>query len=367
VSEDIEHLSERDQHEQSTVGKETLPALPGCKALGLPDDVPQPVRLPDLKRRIEKHHEEARKSCVAALVHAVSAGRWLNTAKQQLPHGEFHAWLEANFSDVVDGLSVRTCQRYMKVATNLPQVVEVLQANGNATRASQMPEIERLLSGVSVRKALAIIDEGNGIPANGTANVTAANGSRQPKAIPVSTGNPLPRKAALTSGSALNSSPSDVLTPPTVAESVLAFLGEIDLDPCAATSDEDGLPAKRRYTISDDGLSSGCRWSGRVFVHPPSEGVDEWAARTLREFTSGNIAEALLLAPVRTDSEWFRSLGHFPCAFLYERLTTNVNGASQSVAEPMVVIMVGNAERTVAFTEAFKSLSSVYGPISGSK
>lgn len=52
------------------------------------------------------------------------------------------------------------------------------------------------------------------------------------------------------------------LTPP----SILAALGEFDLDPCASL-DRPWDTAKHHYTIEDDGLKK--EWFGRVWCNPP--------------------------------------------------------------------------------------------------
>lgn len=336
---------------------------------GLPEDSLQRVRLPDLKRKVEKHYEEVQKCKVTALVHAIAAGRWLNAAKQKLPHGEFHRWLKSNFADRPDGLSPKTCQRYMKLAANFSKVVEAL-GRTNATRASQMPEVEKLLSGVSIRQALGVIDQGNG---RSEERITATGnlpGLRTNKRLPSSDETAIPR---MTTGAKVNAAPTspsaDLLSPRNILQSVTTFFGAIDLDPCAEPHEPHNVPAKGHYTLNDDGLSSEHAWSGRVFVHPPLDNVSEWVARAVQEFSTGTITEAVLLVPAHTNSQWFASVSQFACAFLHERLrvATTTEEALHDLAEPMVLIMVGSDDRVRAFGEAFHNVGHVYTPLHGIK
>lgn len=63
------------------------------------------------------------------------------------------------------------------------------------------------------------------------------------------------------------------LTPP----AILRFLGEFDLDPCAAPSPRPWPTAKRHIELPEDGLKA--KWEGRVWLNPPYGkdcGMDEW-------------------------------------------------------------------------------------------
>lgn len=86
-------------------------------------------------------------------------------------------------------------------------------------------------------------------------------------------------------------------TPP----ELFAALGlTFDLDPCSPLDPTDShVPAERRLTIADDGLSA--RWPpGRVWLNPPyGPQVERWV-RALRYHGDG-----LALIPSRTDTAWF--------------------------------------------------------------
>ena len=81
------------------------------------------VALSTLAERINAEHHQAEAALNDGLNHAVEAGRFLLEAKSQVDHGEWSAWLDANF----DG-SQRTARAYMLVAVRLP---ELERQNGN--------------------------------------------------------------------------------------------------------------------------------------------------------------------------------------------------------------------------------------------
>ena len=61
---------------------------------------------------------------------------------------------------------------------------------------------------------------------------------------------------------------------------VFDALGEIfDLDPASPVGLDTFVPAKRRYTAEDDGLSQ--PWEGFVWCNPPFSNATPWADRFL--------------------------------------------------------------------------------------
>lgn len=87
-------------------------------------------------------------------------------------------------------------------------------------------------------------------------------------------------------------------TPPIIFES----LGlEFDLDPCSPGVGKSFVPAKRYYTIDDDGLTS--PWEGTVFVNPPyGSETQVW----MRKFAQHGDGIALVFA--RCDVKWFQEV-----------------------------------------------------------
>jgi hypothetical protein len=87
----------------------------------------------------------------------------------------------------------------------------------------------------------------------------------------------------------------DWYTPPSVFKSLgLTF----DLDPCAPVGGIPWIPAKKFYSVDDDGLKAA--WEGLVWLNPPyGKHPGAWLAR-MHEHRNG---VALVFA--RTDCRWF--------------------------------------------------------------
>jgi len=89
----------------------------------------------------------------------------------------------------------------------------------------------------------------------------------------------------------------DWFTPPEIFDALaLTF----DLDPCSAGEGCDFVPARQRYTITDDGLNKD--WSGLVWMNPPyGRHTPVW----LHKLQAHGNGIALVFA--RTDTRWFAS------------------------------------------------------------
>jgi hypothetical protein len=72
---------------------------------------------------------------------------------------------------------------------------------------------------------------------------------------------------------------------------------EFDLDPASPETEQTAVPAKRKYTPSDDGLSK--PWFGRVWLNPPYCHQTETWMRRMTEHANG-----IALVFSRTDSKW---------------------------------------------------------------
>lgn len=98
-------------------------------------------------------------------------------------------------------------------------------------------------------------------------------------------------------------------TPPNIFEA----LGlEFDLDPCSPGEGKDFVPAKKRFTIEDDGLSQ--PWEGTVFCNPP---YGRETAKWMQRMAWHNNGIALVFA--RTDPAWFQDLAHTMDTVLFIR------------------------------------------------
>lgn len=94
-------------------------------------------------------------------------------------------------------------------------------------------------------------------------------------------------------------------TPKELLDQVVAVMGAIDLDPCSHPDAK--VPARRRFTAKDDGLTK--TWSGRVFVNPPyGRVISEWTIKIRQEWERGDVQELIALLPARHDTEWWDAL-----------------------------------------------------------
>ena len=74
--------------------------------------------LPEAAAAINRHHTDATAHAQSAIDHARAAGDLLLRVKEELPHGEFIPWVEANCR-----VSPRQAQRYMRASRGLPIAV----------------------------------------------------------------------------------------------------------------------------------------------------------------------------------------------------------------------------------------------------
>lgn len=106
----------------------------------------------------------------------------------------------------------------------------------------------------------------------------------------------LPTDAQLFRSPVQSSETDERFTPYWVFEALgLTF----DLDPASPVDGGDCVPADRKFTVLDDGLTQ--PWSGRVWLNPPFSNATPWADR-FREHGNG-----VFLGPV-ANSRWFTDL-----------------------------------------------------------
>jgi Protein of unknown function (DUF3102) len=84
--------------------------------------------LADLAARIRAEHEGVLAAMKRGIVHAMAAGDLLLEAKDQLDHGQWMPWLEANC-----GMSGRTARRYMHFAKHRGAIEAKMASSANLT------------------------------------------------------------------------------------------------------------------------------------------------------------------------------------------------------------------------------------------
>ena len=125
----------------------------------------------------------------------------------------------------------------------------------------------------------------------------------------------------------------DVYTPPELFEA----LGlQFDLDVCAPKGGLPWIPAKRNFTIEDDGLTQ--KWIGRVWMNPPFSAPKLWVAKWLAH---GN---GVMLAPL-SKSNWFMDLWMSDAAILNNPVKFRFikpDGSRYSIAFPTAIWAIGD-------------------------
>lgn len=158
---------------------------------------------------------------------------------------------------------------------------------------------------------------------------------------------------------ALYASDSDEwYTPPAVIERVLRAFPVIDLDPCSNPDAIKPVPATTHYTRQDDGLAQS--WAGRIFINPPYSKVDQFAAKIATEHVSGNVGEAIILVPARTETRWWRLIPATVVAFFHGRLRFLNALDTETAAAPFPSAALYVGPHPDRFAAAFADVALVY-------
>ena len=125
---------------------------------------------------------------------------------------------------------------------------------------------------------------------------------------------------------------NEVYTPPELFEA----LGlEFDLDVCGPEGGLPWIPAKRTFSIKDDGLSQD--WHGKVWMNPPFSEPKLWVAKWLAH---GN---GLMIAPL-SKSNWFMDLWLSEACILNNPVRfrfVKPDGSKYSIAFPTAIWAIG--------------------------
>lgn len=167
---------------------------------------------------------------------------------------------------------------------------------------------------------------------------------------------------SITKGSNVhNSSESqEWYTPKEVVDSVIAALGEIDIDPCSNSHENPNVPAKVYYTKEDDGLSKD--WYGRLYMNPPyGRDVKKWADKALAEIAAGRVTEAVILVAARTDTRAFEALADTCRCWCAVKGRLKFSGCENSAPFPSAIFYFGTNAST--FYHHFVEMGQVWGII----
>ena len=307
--------------------------------------------LDGLINEVVEAHIRIQHSMRSSLKDAIIAGNALNAIEAYSMPGKFGRCVEENFC-IPLGLSMRTAQRYMQLATSYRILIEVLREESRQ-RGEVIIDDEQLLIGLPINRALSLIREAVDAQESGeTAYEPELDSSNVTESV-----EPEKTKQPDLVG------PNNWYAPAKLVQQVIQVLGTIDLDPCAV-SDSDSLPAAKRICSPVDGLSADVAWKGRLFINPGFKGVQPgvWISKAQSGFVSGDVVEAIVLVQATTNSEWARDTNHFPRAFFRSKLTVQAAGETtpRIIAVPAMLIFIAKQERFAAFAEAFCDTHDVY-------
>lgn len=297
-----------------------------------------------LKRTVELHQAAANRHLGAAVMHWFLEGDALNRAKERMGRSQWLQFLRGAFGEGKSPVSIRSCQRYMRLAKHISVIAARRGITINATRVSPS-EAEHILDGLSLRAALQLTSTHHDV------NVEDLEDELENDESP----DDRPRE---------ESSPDEWLTPESLIGPILTLWPHIDLDPCSEGGQQPNIPARLHYTREDNGLSPNLPWRGTAFINPGQAGdLRPWVARSVVEFQAGHVREAILLLPAATDAHWADLIQPFPRAFLHSR--PNVPLAHEPemqivLPQPAMLIFLGDSERLNDFAEHFGVCADVF-------
>lgn len=372
----------------------------------------------DARMVVQQRTTEIRALMRRAAQDIIDIGTKLIEVKARLGHGQFGAWLRAEFE-----WSVPTAARMMQVAERFGDNYQIdnfapsalyLLAAPSTPEPARLEALERATNGESITHAAAkeivaahrsaapslpvsesfiLDDEQDDEPSDDGAgdapdiwqplnrHATDVVEDRavvedddiafdDPDAFDTVPPEPEPEPAPSRMAVHFSSATPEWYTPAHIITRVLDLFGHIDLDPCSnAKGDDANVPARFHFTREDDGLTQSWRIPGwvddhgavstsvRVYMNPPyGDEIVPWVERLIRAYTTGEIDEAIALLPARTDTQWFQPLFDYPMCFVEGRLKF-VGPKTETAPFPSVVVYLG--DDLVAFRDAFGSLGTI--------
>lgn len=291
-------------------------------------------------KRIERSHVRAQQSFLDGVWHAYRAGDELLTAKTIIPRGGWETWL----AEKLPAISVRTCQRYMKLARTLRSLTDFPGDDGEeepskTTRASQL----------------------NFLHEHGFTSWRESVRLEKQKSTGLE-GQPFDQQSSDHPAPSRFDSDDDWQTPADILSSAFELFGTIDLDPCG--TNEFRLPVARTFTKSQNGLAPESAWEGRMLIHPPTSNVEPFLQRACEAVEGDPANEALIFMRAEMDAPCMKYLQPYAKAFLHSRPTlVNPAGEAARPAWPYMLIFVSQVrKRNNLFAEAFGPLADIYRP-----
>lgn len=253
---------------------------------------------------INAEYELARTSFVDSANRILNVGRMLERVKEDLPHGAFMTWVDAN------------CVFTHDAANRMMRAFRKSESTLNLTEADAL--------------FLTRLAWGN-------------NGS----VVEKYTGE------------------DEWYTPSEYVESVRSVLGGIDLDPASSEQANKIVRADRYFTKADDGLAQ--EWSGNVFLNPPYKQplVAQFSAKLVECHEAGDVNAAVLLTNNSTDTKWWQHAALMATAacFTAGRIKFYRDREYDAPTNGQVFLFFGHGSD--AFVNAFKRYGWIARPSNG--
>ncbi len=293
-------------------------------------------RLTSLAKQVVDGHRGVQKALATSLQFALQSGRALRAMQGYVGHGEWTNFVDEYFCRR-HGISLRTAQRYIKLASSYPQLIEALKATKTLEEMSATSDEESLLEGVPINRALTLIRSA----------VNAQEGAQESNKL-----------ASQPVG------PNEWWTPEEIVKKTVTVLGSIDLDPCAC-GETDPIPAIRRIVLPNDGLSEELSWQGNVLINPGLRTSQAgWIQKALDSWQSNQLKSAILILPAATNADWAQKTRRFPRAFFTSPLTVTGPGRTTPlrISAPAMVVFIGPQDKFKLFAEQFHDALDVFLP-----
>lgn len=209
--------------------------------------------------KINSEYLKAKSSIVDSANHLLECGRLLTEKKEELGHGNFTPWVEAECKFTPDA-----ARRMMRASRKQESTLDLTEDDAIA--------ISRDTWG-NANKSVVTTYTGKG----------------------------------------------DWKTPEKFIAPVRDALGHIDLDPASSEEANKTVQADKIYTAGDDGLNQ--EWEGNVFINPPydSGSVKGFVDKLADEIQAERVSKAILLTNNSTDTTWWQKAAGLATAICFTK------------------------------------------------
>lgn len=344
-------------------------------ALAKPQGFDYQVVSLEIRGQVKQYTEEIRGLMRRAAQDIVAIGQALIRVKEALPHGQFGAWLQAEFEwsdqtalnfmsvarrfgEIPEGLEFAPKALYLLSSASVPesarqeakslategepitpklaqQIIEVHTLAPEDRPHEEVNEEPEIPNGLDFAPWSEDLDIPNGLdfgmvsPAPEIPDELETSVDPELSTAPPPEEDPAPDQVPLPPSRTeqvrriMTSSKTDEhYTPAWLWQTALEVFGveRFDLDPCSNSHESPNVPAHRVYTSTDDGLVQDWIADTLWMNHPYSRSSD-WINKLCSEYERGNVKQAIALIKVDTSTQWFRRLREYPICFLLKRIT----------------------------------------------